>query len=204
MIEMYQAGERSGAIAESVGINRKTVTTIVRRNGRIVRTQKTASGRPRFQIADWQDRVVSLRQQGMSQQAIGRGLGMSQAVVGRILANAGLPTQLRRTGAAHGSWKGGIVTTAGGYLHEAVPATDPLASMRNRMGYVPQHRLVMARSLGRPLESHETVHHINGKRDDSRRENLQLRQGRHGKGVRHVCGDCGSSNIITASIGTED
>lgn len=70
-------------------------------------------------------------------------------------------------------WKGGR-----NYLHRyaqvRLSPDDFFSPMVGSRGYVFEHRLVMARHLGRCLHRWEIVHHKNGDRKDNRIENLQL------------------------------
>jgi len=69
--------------------------------------------------------------------------------------------------------QGGRRETKKGYIDIKVHPDDFYFAMACR-GYVPEHRLVMARNLGRCLHPWEIIHHRNGDKTDNRLENLQL------------------------------
>jgi hypothetical protein len=88
---------------------------------------------------------------------------------GHNLRGMKIPPESIRRGAQCWNWKGGV-RVAKGYVWIRMP-DHPDAGAH---GYIKRSRLVMEQHLGRPLERHEIVHHINGNKEDDRRENLRL------------------------------
>jgi hypothetical protein len=74
----------------------------------------------------------------------------------------------------------GFVRSAKGYIHLWRP-DHPMAM---RTGYLAEHRLVMAETLGRMLLPSEVVDHINGVKDDNRPENLRVMTARAHNSLR--------------------
>ena len=72
-------------------------------------------------------------------------------------------------------WINGKTITQQGYVLVWVADDDFFASMKQgKSPYVFEHRLIMAKSLGRNLHKWEIVHHKNHIKGDNRIENLQL------------------------------
>lgn len=119
----------------------------------------------------------------------------SQSMIRRLFRIWGIqPRGGSAKGKDHGSWKGGRVEI-GSYIGVWVDRDDPMFCMAHRTGYVLEHRLVMARALGRPLAEYETVHHLDDDKTNNKLSNLQLRFGRHGKGIVLKCRKCGSCDL---------
>lgn len=89
----------------------------------------------------------------------------------------------KASGPKSGAWKGGRRTNPEGYMMVRISQDSPFYSMSQR-GLMLEHRLVMAKHLGRCLHSWEIVHHKHTKfplgslanKQDNRLENLELIQ----------------------------
>lgn len=188
IIVAYQAGTTVAAIGSDHGVTRETVFNVLRRR-QIPRRRRAGAKRKDWTSAELA-RLKELRSGGQSKEELADEFRCAIPRLNRALEQLGLSRPIRRR-----DRKDRIVTT-GGYAYILPTPDDPVAGMaNNKTGYVFEHRVVMARHLGRPLRADETVHHINGDRLDNRIENLQLRNGKHGSGVCLACLDCGSHNI---------
>jgi len=94
-------------------------------------------------------------------------------------------------------WKGGrfYLTRDKVYMILVNPKSK-FYEMANQFGYVPEHRYVMAKHLGRSLQSQEIVHHIDKNPHDNSVGNLRLTTRRdhvwlHRKRGIRECNRCG-------------
>jgi hypothetical protein len=162
-------------------------------------------GRP-FPFTDEQvEDMFDLWDSGKSVGYIAVEHGTHSSTVRAVIERSGRTYERRVTREKHYNWRGGRHVDGQGYVqvtpHPSWPFREEMCmgSGENHRR-VMEHRMVMADFLDRALLPSETVHHINGDRQDNRIDNLQLRQGSHGAGILMICNHCGSHDVSPAKI----
>lgn len=80
----------------------------------------------------------------------------------------------RCKGKAHYFYRQGFTLNDSGYRIIHLALDSPFRKMAGKNGYIREHRLVMAKHLGRLLKSWEIVHHKDKNRQNNSIENLEL------------------------------
>lgn len=201
--QRYLAGEVAKELAVEYGIAHSTVYRYVKLHGGDVRAPHVGVRKGRDMARIYGQEMAAMYTAGARLEDVSLKYGVSISTVAKSVRASGGEVRKRGYGSIpppmgsdNPAWRGGTVITDQGYRLIRIDPGDPMIGMAHAKGrYVPEHRLVMARAIGRPLLPTETVHHIDGDRLNNTQENLQLRSGRHGKGVHFRCHDCGSQNV---------
>ena len=194
----YATGEDITKLESEFGVTRGTIRAVVKKHGGAIRPPGEA---PLVYTDELLAKIADMWDAGMTQTKIAAKLGYAQGSITKVLYSGRVELKRTMRESRIPFIGGGVVFNGDGYhlTHKSL-APKEYWVMANASSYILTHRLAMAKAIGRPLHKHETVHHIDGDKANNATANLQLRQGKHGKGVVMCCAKCGSSDITMRAL----
>ncbi len=179
---LYQAGESLTQLGKQYGVSTQVVRRYLLRAG----VELRPVGAPAFWTDERKAEVTRYYLAGHQIQDIAKVMGCGIDTLTRTLVELGVHEKkpYDRRGENSPSWQGGRVVRDDGYIQVRVTDENRHLADTNRSGYMLEHRLVMARKLGRPLLPGETPHHKNLIRSDNSPGNLELWVTSQPKGAR--------------------
>lgn len=176
IVRMASEHQLSWEIAEATGTSAASIRTYIYKHQIPWEPDKKRSKPKPSACRAHHETVKAMAEAGAAYQMIAEAVGTTRHRVREYLERE----DIRRpdwcsywrsmTGPLNPMWNGGRMTDKDGYVLLWMPG-HPEA---NHHGQVREHRIVMARVLGRPLRPGEVVDHRNDIRDDNRPENLRL------------------------------
>ena len=150
-----KSGKSVRMIADTLGVDHSTLSSAMKKHGMDVPSRADAAKRT------WKNH---------KHPNLGNG-GPGHYMYGRKMSESSKQkTKAAISGPNNYHWSGGRKKHSQGYILAYAPE-HPWA---DKGGFVLEHRLVYEQHIGRILEPHEIVHHINGDKADNRLENLEL------------------------------
>ena len=165
ILASYAETHSTVATAALLGVSGEQVRHLLKRNGIALSGMQGGVCYQRDQeLRQWSADGISLSE-------IARRLGTNNRIARKYIQDYNLDRKpFRQAMENNPFWRGGRVIDQDGYV--LVKKNDhPRA---DRHGYVREHRLVMEQQLGRPLDSKEVVHHLDGNRQNNHPSNLSL------------------------------
>ncbi len=202
ILKEYQDGSPSTKIAEKHNIMVASVIKIIKKLGVKVKMGE-------LKTIQWSEEeknsILERWNNKESLESIAESFEVSPPTIKKILIEQGIEKKnFKVCGEKCHNWNNGKIKIEG-YIYVRLYKDDPYFCMvqntRKNASYVAEHRLVVAKYLGRPLEKEEQVHHINHNRKDFNDiSNLELRLGAHGNGGCYKCNVCGSKDISAIKL----